>query len=78
MHLLSLFWEAPPPINPDEADLHRQERMHLTRLRSGHHLALRSYENLIRSEVDTACRLCGEGPETVSHIFQECPQLAVE
>ena len=55
-----------------------QERVHLARLRCGHHLALRSYESCLRPEVDPVCRLCGEGQETISHIFQECTQLAVE
>ena len=53
--------EAPPPVNPDEADLNRQERVHLARLRCGHDLALRSYESRLRPEVDPACRWCGEG-----------------
>ena len=74
----TLLEEAPPPVNPDEADLHRQERVHLARLRCGRHLALRSHENSLRPEVDPACRWCGEGQETISHIFQKCPQLAVE
>ena len=47
-------------------------------LRCGHHLPLRSYANRLRPEVDPDCRWCGEGPEIVSHIFPECPQLAVE
>ena len=74
----TLLGEALPPVNPDEADLHRQERVHLAHLQCGHHLALRSYESRLRPEVDPACRWCGEGQETISHIFQECPQLAVE
>ena len=32
----------------------------------------------LRPEVDPTCRWCGEGQEAISHIFQECPQLAVE
>ena len=74
----TLLWKVPPPVNSDEADLHRQERVHLARLRCGHHLALRSYESRLRPEVDPTCRWYGEGQETISHIFQECPQLAVE
>ena len=44
----------------------------------GHYLVLRLYENHLRPEVAPACRWCGEGSETISHIFQECLQLAVE
>ena len=47
----TLLGKASPPVNPDEADLHRQERVHLARLRCGHHLALRSYEGRLRPEV---------------------------
>ena len=67
-----------PPVNTDDADMHRQKRVHLACLRCGHHLALRSFENHLRPEVDPAFRWCGEGPNSISHIFQECPQLAVE
>ena len=42
------------------------------------HLALRLYENSLCLEDDPACRWCGEDQETISHIFQECPQLYVE
>ena len=31
-----------------------------------------------RPEVEPACRWCGEGQETISHISQECPQLTLE
>ena len=66
----TLLGEASPPVNLDEADLHRLERVHLARLRGMHHLALGSYENRLRPDVDPACRWCGEGQETISHIFQ--------
>ena len=52
--------------------------MHLARLRCGHNLAFLSYESRLCPEVDLACRWCEEGQETISRIFQECPQLAVE
>ena len=47
-------------------------------LQCGNHLPFRSYENRLRTEVDSACRWCGEDPETISHIFQRYPQLALE
>ena len=74
----TLLGETPPPVNPDEADLHWQEQVHLAHLQCGHHLALRSYATHLCLEVDPACRWCGEGQEMISHIFQECPQLAVK
>ena len=48
----TLLGEAPPLVNPDEADMHRQERAHLARLQCGHHQALHSYENRLHPEVD--------------------------
>ena len=41
-------------------------------------MALRLYESSLHPEVHPACRWCGEGQETISYIFQECLQLAVE
>ena len=72
----SSLGEVPPPIASDELSLPRRCRVDLARLRCGHHLSLRSYENRLRTEVDPNCRWCGSSPETVSHIFQECPTLA--
>ena len=74
----SILGEAPPPINPDELSLARGCRVHLARLRCGHHLGLHSYENRIRPEEDPNCRWCGSSPETISHLFGECPRLAGE
>ena len=52
---ITLYWERLHFL-----DLHRQERVHLACLRCGHNLALRSYENRRRPEVDPECRWCGD------------------
>ena len=72
----NVLGEAPLPISPDELSLPRQDRVHLARLRCGHHPALLSYENRLRPEVDPTCRWCGTTSETVSHIFQECEAVS--
>ena len=78
-HLLSVFWERLQFLS-DQMRLTfvKQNRVHLTCLRHEHHLVLRSFENRLHSEIDSACKWCGNGPDLVSHIFQECPQLAGE
>jgi hypothetical protein len=70
--------EPPPTISLDEALLPRPDRVHLARVRCGHHPALLSYENRIRPDVDPTCRWCGDSPETVSHIFDGCIGLLAE
>ena len=67
----------PPSISPDEGSLPRESRVHLARLRCGHHPALHSYEQRLRPEADPACRWCDLGPETVRHLFEECQDLTV-
>ena len=47
--------EAPPSTNPDEVNVHRQDRVHLSRLQCGYHLAFRLYENRLHPEINSAC-----------------------
>ena len=62
-----------PPIAAEESELPRRDRVHLSRLRSGLHPALLSYECILRPDVDPACRWCGEAPEEITHILERCP-----
>lgn len=66
----------PPPISPDETRLSRLDRVHLARLRCGHHPAFRSYEVRLRPDTDPACRWCRGPSETVPHLFEGCTALA--
>ena len=72
----SVLGEAPPSINPDECSLPRAERVHLARLRCGHHPGLLSYENRLRPASDPTCRWCSGPPETTAHLFTDCTALA--
>jgi hypothetical protein len=71
----SLLQEAPPAISPVETSLPRSGRVHLARLRCGHHPALLAYQNRIRPEVAPTCRWCGAAPEEPVHLFTDCPEL---
>ena len=73
-----LLEEPSPSITPDEVDLHRQDRVRITRLRCGFYLALRSYENRLYLDIVSACWWCGIDPQMVSRIYQKCPQLTGE
>ena len=66
----------PPPISEEELLLPRADRVHLARLRCGHHLSIPAYEHRIRPDLDPSCRWCQGVPETVLHLFEECPNLA--
>ena len=74
----SLLGDSPPSISSDETMLPRADRVHLARLRCGHHPALLSYECRLRPETDPTCRWCGVTPESLSHLMQECRHLEAE
>ena len=71
----SLLGEPPPPISEEELLLPRVDRVHLARLRCGHHPSVPAYEHRIRPDLDPCCRWCQGVPETVLHLFEECPNL---
>ena len=72
----SLLGERPPPISEEELlSCPRVEKVHLSRLRWGHHPSVPAYEHRIRPELDPSCMWCREVPEMVLHLFEECPNL---
>lgn len=74
----SILGEPPPSHNPDETTLGRVDRVHLSRLRCGHHPGLLSYEARLRPETDPTCRWCGLREESLTHLFEDCPGTAAE
>ena len=58
-----------------EDGMSREERVHLTRFRSGHHPDLRRWQVMVGRVDDPACRLCGEEEETAQHLWMRCPAL---
>lgn len=66
----------PPDISSTETQLSRSERVHLTRLRCGHHQSLYTYKHRIDNTHTDLCPLCQVSPHTVTHLIVDCPNLA--
>ena len=66
----------PPDISSTETQLSRSERVHLTRLRCGHHPALNTYKHRLHNAHTDLCPFCQASPHTVMHLIVDCPNLA--
>ena len=67
--------QAPPPeIHPSEATLDRTDRVHLARLRAGHHPALLTYRKRFELDdtTDDTCPNCRLGIHNITHIMEHC------
>jgi hypothetical protein len=63
----------PPDISSTETQLSRLKRVHLARLRCGHHPSLQTYANRI-CQADTDTRPSFQrAPHTITHLLLECP-----
>ena len=62
----------PPDIHPSESSLSREDRVHLARLRCGHHPALLSYQKRLNDTVQDTCPGCNTAPHTIKHIMEDC------
>ena len=51
----------------------REAQVHLARLRSGHHMALRAYKHRIDNTTDPSCPRCDAPEHTLEHWLLECP-----
>ena len=70
----SLLQRRPPPVDPSEKNLSREDRVHLSRLRSGHHPSFPSYMHRIERATDDTCTLCSDAEGTVEHVLLHCPE----
>ena len=66
----------PPTISSTETQLSRSERVHLSRLRCGHHPSLYTYKHRIDNTHTDLCPHCQVDPHTVTHLMEDCPNLA--
>ena len=66
----------PPIISSAETQLSRSERAHLTRLCCGHHQSLNTYKHRLDNTHTDLCPLCQISPHTVTHLIEDCPNLA--
>ena len=62
----------PSEIHHSELALPRADRVHLNRLRCGHHTALATYQKRIDDSVDEVCTHC---THSLTHIMTLCPAL---
>ena len=53
-------------------------RVHLSRLRCGHHPGILSYEHHLRPDTDPFCCWCRGPSESVDHLFSECPASMIQ
>ena len=72
----TILGSPPPEIHHLELALPRADRVHLSRLRCGHHTALATYRKRIDDSVDEVCTHCSTGTNCLTHIITHCPALA--
>ena len=65
----------PPEIDASESLLSREDQVHLSRLRCGHHNSLMAYRHRLHPETSDICPLCTSRPHTIHHVMQECQAL---
>ena len=71
----SVLGRIPPNVSDSETELSRADRVHLARLRCGHHNTLMSYRKRLHPEISDTCPLCNISTHTIHHIIEECPSL---
>ena len=69
--------QAQAPHTDDALEQHipRADRVHLSRLRCGHHTSIPSYMHRIGQLSDPTCDLCGNATGSVEHILLHCPAI---
>ena len=67
-----LLNQPAPSVNNSEQSLPRHYRSTLSQLRSGHCSNLANYQHRVGRSASPTCPLCGNGDQTVSHLFN-CP-----
>ena len=70
---------APPPITNTAREQHlpREDRVHLSRLRCGHHTSIPTYMHRIGLAPDPTCTHCNNAEGTVEHVLLHCPALQI-
>ena len=70
---------APPPLanTLHEQRLPREDRVHLARLRCGHHTSIPTYMHRIGRAPTPTCVHCNSAVGTVEHVLLHCPALQI-
>ena len=71
----TILGTPPPEIHHSEHGLPRADRVHLSRLRCGHHTALATYRKRSGDSVDEVCTHCNTRTHSLTHIMNHCPTL---
>ena len=61
------------PAHREDTQLSKRDMTHLRRFRSGHHPALRRWQQLINRSEEATCRICNDEDETYDHLWLRCP-----
>ena len=69
--------QAHPPSTDISLEQHlpRQDRVHLSRLRCGHHTSIPVYMHRIGQLDNPTCNLCNNAVGSVEHILLHCPAI---
>ena len=73
----TLLQSRPPLVDPSEKSLKREERVHLSRLRCGHHTSLPTYMHRIGLAPDDTCTLCTQAEGSAEHVLLHCPTIQI-
>merc|ERR1719376_1823575 len=68
----TLLGTTPPPLHTQ-----REDRVHLSRLRCGHHTAIPAYMHRIGLAPNPNCPHCSSAEGTIQHLLLHCPALQV-
>ena len=72
----TLLGSTPPPLHTQrEQHLPRVDRVHLARLRCGHHTSIPTYMHRIGRAPDATCPHCSDAEGTAEHVLLHCPTL---
>ena len=71
----TILGTPPPEIRHSEHSLPRADRVHLSRLRCGHHTALATYRKRINDIVNEVCTHCHTSTHSPTQIMTHCPTL---
>ena len=70
-----LLGARPPRVDDSEQTLPRVDRVHLARLRCGHHPSIPAYAHRIGRALTDQCTWCLNARGTLEHVFLHCPAL---
>ena len=71
----AILGTPPLEIHHSELALTRVDRVHLSRIRCGHHTAPATYRKRIDDSIEEVCTHCSTNTHSQAHIMTHCPTL---